>query len=341
MTWTSIHGPDGTELRIASRRLPDGNLLQVGKTLENHRDLLRRFRNSLIGIGAVVFLVSVPVGVLVASRALRPVKRLTATVRSIMETGRFTERLPHRGTGDEIDELVLHFNTMLGKVENLVRGMHESLENVAHDLRTPMTHLRNIASKAIESDAGKEAAHEALADCLEESERVVAMLRTLMDIGEAEAGAMKLDRKRVAVAGLAGQVLRVFEHVAEEKRIAVELQVPAELEIRADVLRLQRAVANLVDNAFKYTPDGGRILVRAVSAGDRVEIVVGDTGEGIAQDVQARIWERLYRVDKSRSQRGLGLGLSFVKAIVEAHGGHVSLVSELGRGSRFTISLPA
>lgn len=341
LTWIELRGIDGTHLRIASRRLSDGTLLQIGRTLENRRELLSRFRTWLLIIAAVVIVAGIPAGAFIAFRGLRPVKHLTANVRSILKTGKFTTRVPSRGKGDEVDELVQCFNTMLGQIDRLIRGMRESLENVAHDLRTPMTRLRNTASKALEADAGKEAAHEALADCLEESEHVVAMLITLMDISEAETGAMKLERQPVAVAGLAERVLDLYQHVAEERGIAVGVEIPANLQVEADALRLQRALGNLVDNALKYTPSGGRVWIRAARTDGRVAIEVSDSGDGIPAAEQSRIWERLYRVDKSRSQRGLGLGLSFVKAIVEAHGGEVAVESEPAHGSRFTIRLPA
>ncbi len=341
LSWSELTAPDGTVLSIASKPLADGTLLQVGKTLENYRELLNSFRSSLLFISGFVVLLSIPIGAFFAGRALRPIQLLTGTVRSILSTGKFDARVPPRGTGDEIDELVVHFNTMLLKIDRLVRGMRESLENVAHDLRTPMTRLRNTASKALESDAEKAASHEALADCLEESEYAVAMLTAVMDISEAESGAMKLKRAPVSIHDLAARIVDLYEHVAEEKNVSLTLAVPAGIEVSADSLRLQRAMGNLVDNAIKYTPAGGSVSVTAGRVSGGVQIVVADTGDGIPADEHERIWERLYRVDKSRSERGLGLGLSLVKAIVEAHGGEISVASEPGRGSRFTIRLPA
>lgn len=338
--WVEISGSDETVLRISSIRLPDDNILQVGKTLELRKELLEEFRSGLAIIAVVVIVGGIVGGATASFRTLRPVKHLTVSVQSILDTGKFTSRVPSDKTGDEIDRLVQLFNQMLGKIDLLIHGMRDSLDNVAHDLRTPMTRLRNVASKALEQNGDKETCLNALGDCLEESERVMTMLFTLMDIAEAESGVMKLDVQRVSVTSLVNQTVDLYEHVAEEKGITLTNTVPWELTVEADSGRLQRALGNLLDNALKYTPEGGAVNITGIRQNDAVSITISDNGEGIPHDEIPRIWERLYRVDKSRSQRGLGLGLSFVKAIVEAHEGSVSVESKIGEGARFTIKLP-
>ena len=200
--------------------------------------------------------------------------------------------------------------------------------------------LRIIANRAVEQDYDKEACHDALNDCLEESERVLTMLVTLMDIAEAEAGVVKLDHSSVNVERLVEQIIDLYQHVAEEKEIAIVVEVPGHLHLSGDAARLQRALGNLMDNALKFTPAGGRVTIKAARAEGGITIEVCDTGEGIPKDELERIWERLYRVEKSRTQRGLGLGLSFVKAIIEAHGGTVSVESQVGHGARLKVYLP-
>jgi signal transduction histidine kinase len=329
-------------LEVAGVRLWDGTVLQVGRTTLERDRFLRDVR-ALLG---ALFLLVVAVGLLgggaLTWQAFRPVRDLLQTLRHITATGQLSARVPEAGGRDVLSELAQVGNQMLGRIESLVTGMRGALDTVAHDLRTPIARLRGRAEQALLGPPDANAYREALEDTVEEADRVSALLTTVMDISEAEAGAMRLVRERLDVARVLQDTVALYEDVAEEKGLTLTLEpVPEGLEVDADYARLRQALANLVDNAVKYTPAGGTVTIAARADGASVVIEFRDSGPGITADQQPRIWERLYRGDAGRHERGLGLGLSLVKAVVEAHHGTTEVVSAPGTGSTFRIVLPA
>ena len=314
-------------------------MLQVGKTTEALTALLAQFRTTFGWVVLLALLLGVAGGAWLARRTLAPIRQLIGTVENVIATGQMSERMPLPQTNDEIGRLARLFNTMLEKNETLIRRMREALDNVAHDLRTPLTRLRGVAELALQGEPNAEACRDALLDTMEESDRVLTMLNTLMDISEAETGLMRLERQAFPVARLVEEIIELFQFVSEEKQIMVTANIPPGLQVIADRNRLRQVLVNLLDNAIKYTPGGGHVEISAQTHGNEVVVTVKDTGAGIPAEEIPRIWERLYRGDKSRSQRGLGLGLSLVRAIVNAHGGRIELQSDVGKGSSFTIHL--
>ena len=336
-----LDGDAGGSLEVASVRLADGVVIQVGRSTALREAVLDRYRETSLLLALAIVLAALSGGLTITWRALQPLRALTRTITRIVETGRTDERVPVRGSADPLDALGTLVNRLLDRIDALVRGMRATLDNVAHDLRTPMTRLRVGAEDALQGERTAQQYRDALANCVEEADRVSAILDALMDIAEAEQGAMRLRRDTFDLVDVVGDAVELYDPVAEEKGLALQLDGrDAPISVTGDRARLTQALANLVDNALKYTPAPGRVSVTAAADDSGATVVVEDTGVGIASDELPRIWERLYRGDRSRSQPGLGIGLSLVRAIVEAHGGRVSVESRPGHGSRFRVWLP-
>lgn len=346
--WQRTRTRDGENLwQIYAERMPDGCWLQVAKSDHRSQQIQERLSHVLLPVAGLVVVLALAGANGLTARALRPVRRLVDATRTVIESGDMTARVPTRASGGhELDELNGLFNRMLARNESLIRGMREALDNAAHDLRTPLTRLRSSAEASLrDKSATADSRGEALVDSIEESERVLATLRTLMDISEAEHGAMALHRETLELAPLVRVVADVYECIAEERDVGLQVQVPPSLQVTADPVRLQQVISNLLDNAIKYSAVGGLVSVSAGHreglGGTRTWLTVQDNGAGIPAHDLPRIWDRLYRGDHSRTTRGSGLGLSLVKAIVEAHGGRAEVESKPNAGSAFTVLFPS
>jgi signal transduction histidine kinase len=337
--WTLI--PDRTHtyaLELFTASQADGQLFQVGISTQDRLVILSRYRESFFLVSIPLILLAAGGGAFLSRRALRPLRNLIDTVASI-EAGKMDTRVKSTRTGDELDELGGLFNRMLEKINQLIEGMRASLDSVAHDLRTPMTRFRNIAETALQQENSDTAYREALQECMDESDRILRMLNMLMDISEAEAGTMRLFKQRADLAQLAERIVDMYRYVGEEKGVAIETDFPPRAELEVDAERIGQVLANLLDNAVKFSDPGGTVRVSIKLRSDHIQMQVADRGIGIAPEEIHKIWDRLYRGPNS-AQKGLGLGLSVVRAVVRAHMGDVQVASTPGSGSIFSLRLP-
>ncbi len=330
---------DGDTLEAMGLSLSRDFQLQLGFGMAERKRLLGYFKSIFPFISLPVLLLGLGGGVFLANRALAPLRDLSRAVAQV-EAGGFDARVPMPPTQDELHELAGQFNTMIGRIESLVAGMRGTLDNVAHDLRTPLMRLRLAVEEALQQEEDPHVLREALLDCAEEAERINRMLTTCMDISEAESGAMRLELQSLNLRGLAEDICELYQVSAEDKGLALELVEGAQVHSTVDPDRVRQVLANLLDNAVKYTPEGGAVRVFVEQRQGWAVLAVQDNGAGIEPEDLPHIFDRLYRGDKSRSQRGLGLGLSLVRAVVTAHGGRIEVQSTPGRGSTFSVLLP-
>jgi len=260
--WVSIKGQaEENAWTVGMAKLSDDLTLQVGKSTTQSRELLSYFRTIFLITVVPILLLGIIGGGLLTFRAIRPIRRLIQTVRNILRTGKTSTRVPVSGGSGEMEELVSLFNQMLDRNDSLIRAMHNSLDNVAHDLRTPMTRLRGVAELALQDSEGGESCREALADCMEESENVLTMLNVLMDVAEAETGVMKLDITDVPVRQVVHSVIECMNGC--RGNISITEDLSDEIIISVDRIRFRQVIANLLDNALKYSSEGGHVNISA------------------------------------------------------------------------------
>jgi heavy metal sensor kinase len=320
--------------------------VRVGCSLERSRAALERFTEMLLGVG-VLFLLAAPLGgYVLAGRATRPVARIITTTTRLNPT-HLDERLPIRGTNDELDRLSHTINSFLDRIAAYVRQSHELTANAAHELRSPLTAMQSSLEVALNADRTTAEYQEVLSVLLEECGHMRVLVNQLLLLAEGDAGRLCLDAKPVRLDRLVATAVEMFRAVAETA--GVELAAPrlGPVALRGDGNRLWQVVNNLLDNAVKFTPAGGTVSVSLVveGKGGQGALTVADTGVGIAGQDLPRVFDRFFQGDKARdreapSSRGVGLGLSICQAIVAAHGGTVEVASAAGKGSTFTVRLP-
>ncbi|WP_232630932.1 sensor histidine kinase [Methylobacterium sp. Leaf118] len=303
--------------------LAGGFRLLVGRDTEE-RDRLRDAIGNTFGSSlALVLVLGVVGGWFVASRVLKRVDDMTETTRTIM-AGDLDGRLRLAGTGDELDRLAQNLNLMLERIGELMHGMRQVSDNIAHDLKTPLTRLRNRADEALRSAETPEALRAAIEGIVEDSDGLIRVFNALLTIARLEAGNAPDAAARTFDAGtVVREVAELYEPLAEEQGLRLTLSAEPDLPVSGNRELVGQALANLLDNAIKYGAD--TITVSARRAGDAVTFHVADGGPGIPEAERARVLDRFVRLDAARSRPGFGLGLSLVNAVARLHGGSLTL----------------
>lgn len=314
-------------------------VLEIGLSLEENEELVATILRGFLFTLAAVFLLGGPVGWFMARRALRAIGKLTRTAEEISR-GALEQRVPVGSQEDELDRLARTFNTMLDRIQALIMGMREMTDNLAHDLRSPLARMRAAAEMSLSNGEPKTEKNALALNIIEECDRLLEIINTTLDIAEAESGAAQLKFSNVDLVNVVLDACDLFQTVAEDNGIAITHELPKQCLVPGDRPRLQRVMANLLDNALKYTPAGGRVVISLSESDSRVQLTIADTGVGISAPELPRIFERFYRCDRSRGKGGNGLGLSLALAIVHAHGGDLTVTSSPGHGSTFTLALP-
>ena len=338
-------GTDQVELLLHNDRIQtaDGRsyLVQVGAPLTHRNAALRQLFNIILLLLPAGIVLAVLSGYWMSGRVLRPLEELGAAARD-MTISDLHRRLPRTGNRDELDRLAEIFNEMFGRLEAAVAQMKDFTASISHELRTPLTALRGEAEVALASARSEGGYRRVLESQLEEFGKLSHLIDRMLTIARAEAGQIKLARSVVNLSNLARSLAEQMEIVAASKGITVTAELDDDVAVIGDEGWLERAILNLLDNAIKFTPAGGRVDVRVHMQDGEAMLEVLDTGIGIEAEALPHVFERFYRADPSRSKQvdGAGLGLSLVEWIVREQNGRIQVQSRAGHGSNFRILLP-
>ena len=331
--------------RMASRLIPHPihpMVVQAAVSLTPNDQAQRELIAVLLLTGPLALAGTLGGGYMLARKALAPVDRMVATAQEITAT-RLDRRLDAPNSQDELGRLATAFNDMISRLERSFEEIRRFTADAAHELRTPLAAMRTEAEVALRSPRAPEQDGRVLENLLEEIERLTRLVSQLLFLCREDTGIGVGEFRPVRLDELVREVGDHMQVAAREKGVELRVDLSTPSPIRGDADRLRQLFFNLLDNAIKYTPSGGTVVVRAESPNGQARVIVTDTGVGIPAEHLPRVFDRFYRVDPSRSPEtdGTGLGLAICRSIAEAHGGHLEIDSDLGQGTRATLLLPA
>jgi signal transduction histidine kinase len=327
------------DIRVMNARIGPDLVLQIGLSLEKNAYFIESFRKIFSVTMIMVLVFAAVVGWFLAKKALTGVAEVSRTAVKISD-GALDLRVPIKDRGNEIENLAKAFNQMLDRIQNLISKMAEMTDNIAHDLKSPLTRMRGMAELSLNNRKSDNDSQALASKVVEDCDRLLQMINTMLDISETEAGATKFDKQKVDIALVLRDMVELYRPVAEDNAVTILTELPNGCYANVDLQSFQRMTANLLDNAFKYTSSGGTVTVVVRNIEPFIQISIQDTGVGISEQDLPQIFQRLYRSDGSRSQPGFGLGLSLALAIAKSHGGNILAKSTPAKGSTFVITLP-
>lgn len=303
--------------------IPGGYRLLVGRDISDAAAFRRQVRSTLQWAGLIALGIGVAGGTVMSRNMLRRVEQVNRTSERVM-AGNLSDRVPLRGTSDEFDQLAANLNRMLDQIERLMTAMREVTDDVAHDLKTPLSRLRSRLELALAEPPGGPIQNEAIRASIDEADRLLATFNALLSIAELESGARRDEAEPVSLSEIARLAAELYEPVAEENGFRLSLMIEPGVNIRGDRHLLSQALANLLDNAIKYA-GGGEIEILAYRRDGQAVMEVADHGPGVPEPDREIVFDRFVRLEPSRTTPGNGLGLSLVRAIVRRHEGTVIL----------------
>ncbi len=345
---STIRNPDKTIAYLVTRSFRDraGDIfyLQFGATPFGHREAVNIFMRTGLLMIPVILLVGLVSGYILTSQFLSPISRLIkASNEIIFSDSASVKDLPVRGVGDELDSLAASFNNVLRKLRESYQKIILFTANASHEIRLPITAIKGEAEVVLERGKDVEEYRDVMESVVLEMDRLTRMINRLLYLSRGDSGMDKLDIKKVELMGLLSKMVEFYRVLAERKNIILDLSTKeGSFFVQADHSKLEELFSNIIENAIRYTPENGSITIKIAKQKDKHVISISDTGIGIPEEEQGKIFERFYRVDKARSRDdgGAGLGLSIAAMIVKMHKGEIKVKSQPNKGSVFTVSLP-
>lgn len=338
--WIPFHDKQN-EYEYITYKLSPTVFIQIGHLINDRNNFIKYIVEIFIYSFLILIGIITIFTIIVADRTITPIRNLTETIEYINNNNEYNKRVELKSNDKMYNTLINNFNYMLARIDELINGMKDSLDNIAHDLKTPLTRFKLSAeSSLLDSNSDARSMRESLQTCLEESDRILNIFNSILEISDATYGSINLAKKEIKLRETIESVLNIYEYVLQENKITVSVNIDTNIKLKVDETKMLQAISNIVDNAIKYNKEEhAEIIFNAYTENGVVNLEVKDSGIGIDSSEFDRIFEKLYRIDKNRA-KGHGLGLSYANAIIKAHNGRIKVSSKLKVGSTFSVILP-